>query len=207
MKLTIKDQEKIKKSIKDAESMTAAEIAWKIVDRSSSYSDASWTWVFVMILIGLVYQSIMTTNTSWNGDVISFIDILVFGLIGLLMSKIPFCRRFIISDKRMHRRALEKARASFLAGGVHLTEKHNGTLIYVSVFERISILITDQGIDITAFPTECYFATGSAAWDKKEKLVEEMISYIRSLGGYFCLQFPRGDKDVNEVSDDNLTDN
>ncbi len=205
MKLTSEDQKKIKKAIEEAEAITSAEIAWKVTDRSSSYSDAGWIWTFIMILIGLVLQLVLTTINGWNGGIVSLIDVVASGIFGLVISKIPACRRFVISNKRMQRRVLERAQASFFTGGVQMTAKHNGTLIYVSVFERMSVLIPDRNINLNHFSSDNYFNFVNIIWKDKWEFVEELTAYIKALGGYLGVQFPKSADDVNEIPDDNLT--
>jgi uncharacterized membrane protein len=209
--LTPYDKKRITEAIEKAERTTSAQIAWKVDNRSSSYLDAGWIWSFITVLIGLVAQIALTTVNGWGTSAtLSLTEVVVCAGAGLLIAKIPTCRRLVISDKRMARQVKERAQAYFFTGGVHLTSQHNGVLIYVSRFERMAILVSDVAADITGYPSSWYFAhdyTGPT-WKDKAAFVGALEFYIDSLGDYLSKKYPRpaGSASTNEVTDEELPD-
>jgi putative membrane protein len=210
IKLNAEDKKRVTQAIEKAENKTSAQIAWKVRDRSSSYSDAAWIWAFIMLLLGLIAQMLLTTINGWSTSVaFPLVDVIICLGLGALIAKIPAGRRLVISNKRMERRVLERGRSSFFTGGVHLTTQHNGVLIYISLYEKMSFLITDRAVDIRGYSSSWYFAHDykGPTWKDKTAFVETLIFYIDCLGEYLSQKYPKAAGDTsNEVPDEELPD-
>ena len=210
MKLNKRHQSNIASAIASAERETSAEIAWKVVDRSSSYSDAPWIWSVLLLTATGFFQ----LANGWNGGYgvadILLADLAVCLVAGFALAKVAFLRRLVISDARMKRRVTEKAQSSFFTGGVHLTRQHNGALIYISVLERRVVIVIDKAIvTATSFdganemdPLLMDIARlEKASWLNREMFVWDVMERIKRLGDYLKEYFPPKPGDRNEVPD------
>ncbi|MFA4818295.1 MAG: hypothetical protein WC621_00440 [Patescibacteria group bacterium] len=212
MKLTKEDKKIIFQAVQRNEAFTSAEIAWCITGRSSSYTDAALIWGIVLVAFGIVLQLVMELSGSWDGDAtLSLVESVVLFAVGLLVAKIPSCRRLVIDKNRMRRQVIERAQASFYRGGVQLTKGHNGVLVFVSVFERLIIIIADKAIDDVGVLKEFIKVVNSEnpdkkSWGNKNTVIQKCINHIDALGVICGSKLPRQVGDVNELSDDGLNE-
>lgn len=202
---TEKDQKEIAMAIAEAESKTSAEIAWKIIDRSSSYNDAPWIWTFIWLTGVACLQIFLQFNNGWGGSgSVLIVDLALCLVLGFGVGRMPAFRRLVISKKRRERRVLERAVASFWRGKVHMTKKRNGLLIYISVLERRVTLVLDEGLanlvrdgKLTNLSSLVKF--DNIDWFSKDTVRMKLVESIMTLGDQLSTVFPHEEGDENEV--------
>ncbi len=112
--------------------------------------------------------------------------------------------RLFVESKCRYVDPVDRAKEIFLELGMHKTELHNATLIYVAVDDRQTAILGDEGI---------YKKVGEEYWKnevskmlmqfKNQHLVDGLCMVIADLGEALQHHFPyNADTDKNELPDE-----
>lgn len=202
------DLERIKASIRKAESQISGEIVPVVVGQSGYYSIASYksglifgSLVFLLIIVFDRYVPALAVYDP----LLIFITVMAAGIIGALVPLvvIPW-RRLLVAQAHLDHATQQRAENAFLEEEVFNTRHRTGIMIFISFFEHEVIIMADRGISKVV---------DQKVWDK---LVEGLINEIR-LGrvveglestiqkcGEILLEngFKKTADDVNELRDD-----
>jgi len=212
---TNEEKEKIKASVKEAESKTSGEIATGFIKESDNYAVYELTFA---VFIGLVYFIVITFFANsieatikkmfWDYSsqyLLMFYGFSTFLVIALvyLLANIPFIDRLIVPGTVMQRKVNQRAVRHFLESGVYSTKDRTGILIFISYLERRVELLADKGIS-EKVPQEKWDAIVGHIIDgiKSNQLVKHLSESIRECGNLLAEQFPIQPDDVNELKDD-----
>jgi putative membrane protein len=212
---TNEEREKIKTSVKEAESKTSGEIATAFIKESDNYAVFELTFA---VIIGLVYFIVITffansieesiKQMSWEYSsqhllmLYGFSTFLVIAVVYLL-ANIPFIDRLIVPKSVMQRKVNQRAVRHFMESGVYNTKDRTGILIFISYLERRVELLADKGIS-EKIPREKWDAIVLHIIDgiKTNQLVKHLSESIRECGNLLAEHFPIQPDDVNELKDD-----
>lgn len=212
---TKEEKEKIKASVKEAESKTSGEIATGFIKESDNYAVYELTFA---VFIGLVYFIVMLFFANSIEETIKqmfweysslhllmfygFSTFLVIAIVYLL-TNIPFIDRLIIPKSAMQQKVNQRAERHFLESGVYDTKDRTGVLIFISYLERRVELLADKGIS-EKIPQEKWDAIVRHIINgiKSNQLVKHLSESIRDCGDLLAEQFPIQPGDVNELKDD-----
>jgi putative membrane protein len=212
---TKEEKEKIKASVKEAESKTSGEIATGFIKESDNYAVYELTFA---VFIGLVYFIVMLFFANsieesikqmfWEYSSLhllmfyGFSTFLVIAIVYLL-TNIPFIDRLIIPKSVMQQKVNQRAERHFLESGVYDTKDRTGVLIFISYLERRVELLADKGIS-EKIPQEKWDAIVGHIINgiKSNQLVKHLSESIRECGDLLAEQFPIQPGDVNELKDD-----
>ncbi len=208
------DHQRIKQAIQEAESKTSAEIV-PVVARSSGRYDRPedivglWFVVIGMIIVWAAYPLPESNLGSWSSSapvwqLIVMVAVVVAGFVlgAFTASKVDWLCRLFTPREEMRNEVLSRARAVFFDNRVHHTAGGSGVLLYVSLFEHMAAIITDQSV------------LEKLGQEKIEKLcgefterlhagtpTEALCETAKSLGEHLAGPLPRAEDDVNELAD------
>lgn len=215
IKFSKEEKEKIKASVKEAESKTSGEISTGFIKESDNYAVYELTFA---VFTGLVYFIAMLfftdsieesiKNMFWEYSPLyllifyGFSTFLVIAIVYLL-ANIPFIDRLIVPKAVMRQKVNQRAERHFLESGVYDTKDRTGILIFISYLERRVELLADKGIS-EKIPREKWDAIVGHIIDgiKSNQLVKHLSESIRECGNLLAEQFPIQPDDVNELKDD-----
>nr|BDT28398.1 TPM domain-containing protein [Bacteriovorax sp. HI3] len=142
--ISAKDKEQIKKLITEAEKKSHSELVPMIVSTSDNYPAAHWRAAIIvsfLFSLGLYFSPLAIINPIY------FLWIQVPGLfIGYWLGNIPAVTRLLITKEEIEFEVTQRAIEAFYEHNLHVTDKHNGVLIFISLLERKIKIITDVGV-------------------------------------------------------------
>ncbi len=187
-------------AISEIEDNSLIEVVVIIKPRSAHYDQPQWQWG---ALIGiLAYTYLMFTPTEFDYRLI-YAATIIFFMAGFFVGKhITPLRRLFISKRRMRRQVEVMGRGLFQKGGIRHTNAKIGTLIYVSMFEKLTLVLPDRGAE-NAIPAEKWdeidagFQSIFTADDPGDALIEQLAK-CRPI---FARYIPPVENDINELPD------
>lgn len=214
------DQERnrIDGAVAEAEKKTSSEIVPVVATSSGRYDRAE---DIVGLLLGLIAVAGIWSLSpaqaeheigAWDSappvvEILLLFVSVIAGFIGgaFIASKISWLRRLFTPQKQMKEEVESRARQVFFDSSVHHTTGGTGVLIYVSLYERLAVVLGDktvveklgqEGIDEL-----CATLTQSINQDMTQALVDT----IQSTGDKLEAVLPKTNNDVNELSDSLIT--
>lgn len=197
-----KDRQLIKDLIKEAESKTQSEIVPMIVHHSDIYPAAHFRAAIIvsfLFSLGLYFSPLSIINPIY------FLWIQIPGLfLGYFLGQFPAITRMLITKQEIEQEVTQKGMEAFFHHNLHVTEKHTGVLILVSLMERKIKIITDNGIAQKV---------DKKVWDeivfqfaekiREGQMVEGLKNCIEATSNVLQTYFPAsGEKKSNELKDD-----
>jgi putative membrane protein len=213
--LNEQENKAIEAAIKKAEAGTSGEIVFAIAPASSNYRHADLLGALIgMAIVTAIFMTIpfihISANNSWSEFFIPIaphplsllcVEVVSFAIFFSILPHCPWRRR-ILSKREMNARVQEAAFMQFYAGGLYKTRESNGVEIYLSLFERMVIVIGDQGI---------HEKMGNEHWNSVRDLIIQGIkkgdacsgicAAIDSCGKSLAEHFPPRPDDINELPD------
>lgn len=191
----------IESEIKLIEQKTECEIVPMIVFSSHHYH-----WVSYLLGTILAISSSLIIYLSpfnfLNPSYYLIIQLLSFA-VGFILARIPKIKRIFISRNEINHEVSLRANTAFLENNLHLTENHNGVLIFISLFEGKIKIICDKNVKdkidnkiwneiIDDFINSC----------KKSDVISALSETIKRTGTVLENHFPRtSQKTINELGD------
>lgn len=142
--ISTKEKEHIKKLITEAETRSHSELVPMIVSTSDIYPAAHWR---AAIIVSFLFSLALYFSPLAIINPIYFLWIQIPGLfIGYWMGNIPAITRLLITKEEIECEVTQRAIEAFYEHNLHVTERHNGVLIFISLLERRIKIITDVGV-------------------------------------------------------------
>ena len=207
-------RKRIEKAVVDAEAKTSCEIVPVVATASGRYDRPEdmiglWMAVFAAIAVWLIFPRLSDESGSWGGMpfyvglltmvagvVLSFIAGVVVG------SRVEWLRRLFTPRKQMLEEVSARARETFFDKRVHHTSGATGVLIYVSLFERMAVVLGDQTVldklGQTSLDRLCQQLTEGLHQGDSTAAI---CSVIAEAGKQLSSPLPRAAGDVNELQD------
>jgi len=190
--------------VAEAEAGTSGEIVTVIAEDSGPYLAVQWvaalTGAVGGAVIGLAWR-----GPEWGGTPVTrFLAAVLAGVaVALLLFGVERVRRGWIGAADLRRRVHEAAEATFLAEGVFATRRRTGILIYLSLFERMAVVLADEGVhsavDERAWPD--MVASLSAAMEQ-ERHAEGVLEAVGACAEILDVHaLVAGPDDENELDD------
>ncbi len=195
--LSLDDMYEIEKQIESIEAVTSGEIVPVISRQSSSYRTVEVLNTFILSYIFMfILYSTHKSITPTNMLVLTLIAMVLV----MIMFRIGFFKRILVPKRLMKQKVHSAAMVAFYKHGVHNTKDKTGILIYISLMERMVVVIGDEGI---------HQKVGSEAWSdviniivdgiKKRKLVDGMVNGMESCRELLRTHFPASADNRNEI--------
>lgn len=142
--ISLKDKEVISKLIKEAESKTHSELIPMIVQRSDDYPAAHFR---CAIVVSFIFSLILYFSPLTIINPIYFLWIQLPGLlVGYYLANIDFIGRLFVTDSEKKTEVRQRAIEAFYDRNLHFTDRHNGVLLFISLFEKKIEIITDVSV-------------------------------------------------------------
>ena len=207
-------RKQIDEAVAQAESGTSAEIVPVVASASGRYDrpeDIAGLWVGV---IAMIFAYIFLPRPSglvghWDDPLpwlhlLYLILVLLAGLIftAIIASDIGWLRRMFTPRNQMRDEVDGRAREVFFDNRIHHTAGGTGILIYVSLYERMAVILADrQVVEQITQPTLDEVCHGLAGKVGSGHATEAICEALDELGSKLATLLPRAQDDVNEVPD------
>lgn len=208
------DHAAINRAVQQAESFTSAEIIPVVAVSSGRYDrseDIAGLW---LALLGLVVVWVGFANTavvpdSWAQpspywELVAYLVTVVVGfLLGtMLVGRSHVIQRLFTPAAHLRQEVQSRARAVFFDQRVHHTAGSTGVLVFVSLMERMAVVLTDQQV------LERIGQAQIDAWCEEltqrlhaGPLSSAVCETVHSIGQTLAQSLPRTADDVNELPD------
>jgi putative membrane protein len=155
---TDEQRQSINQAVADAESRTLAEIVPVVATSSGRYDRSEdmagmWLAIATLFLAWLLFQNVEANAGGWDGPglslgIVPIVLILVLAfIIGALIAKnVAWVCRLFTPRSEMVAEVNERARQMFFDQRVHHTAAGTGVLIYISLFERMAVILGDDAV-------------------------------------------------------------
>jgi putative membrane protein len=144
MKISKTDRDQIKELITQAEQKTSSELVPMIVGRSDRYPAAHFR---AAIIVSFIFSIILYYSPFSIINPIYYLWVQLPGLVlGYYLGNIPKISRLLITKQEIEYEVTQRAIEAFFNHRLHVTEHHNGVLIFISLMERRIKIITDVGV-------------------------------------------------------------
>lgn len=195
------EKERIRQSVKDAESRTSGEIATMVVDQSDRYHEAEVLGgILVAGLSALIISFGVQHVTIWT--YIPLVCILYIPA-RLMFIRFPRLKLPFINKLRMMHAVRERAVRAFYEKKLYKTRDENGVLIFISILERKVWILGDRGVD-RKIPHASWQAHADeiSAGIKEGRGCAALCTVIGKCGQVLAEHFPSKEDDTNELPDD-----
>ena len=205
---------RINQTVADVESRTVAEIVPVVATSSGRYDrseDLAGMWLAVAALFAawLLFQRVDSNPGGWDGPhlglgIVPIILILVLWfLIGAMIAKnVAWVCRLFTPRSELAAEANERARQLFFDQRVHHTAAGTGVLIYITLFERMAVILADdaviQKLGMKAIDELCAKLTIALRTQAVPQALQESI---RETGERLSAVLPGQAGNVNELPD------
>ena len=188
---------RIKGTIAEVEAETSAELLVAARHASGDYRSADYLVGLVFLLIGLCLFLYYPEPFDFTYLPVELGAAFVLGVVS--SASIPPIRRVFLSKKRMQDEVLRSARSAFFDLGVGRTSGRTGMLVFVSAFERTAVFVSDVGV-----PESAQLASARARVERVMRRgdLAGFLTALSEVGKELASLLPRGEGDLNELSDD-----
>jgi putative membrane protein len=194
-------QTQMGKLIAELEQASQIEVVVLIKKRSANYED-------VPLGLGanismLTFSYLFLVDTSFDSYLVYLMTLSSFG-VGLLLGLVlPFMPQLLVRKKRKQRNVEIMARALFQKGGLHHTSTQVGTLIYISLLEKMVYIVADRGAQMAIPETEWQQINADLAGIFKAKNpAESLLKELEKCKDTFHRYIPALANNINELPDD-----
>lgn len=194
-------QTRLGKLIAELEQASHIEVVVLIKPRSGNYDD-------VPLGLGanlsmLMFSYLFLVDTHFDSYQVYFMTLAAFGSGMLSGWALPFMQRLLAGKQRKQRNVEIMARALFQKGGLHHTSTKVGTLIYVSLLEKMVYIVADRGAQM-AIPEEEWqtINTSLASIFKAKNPPEALLIELAKCRDIFHQYIPALENNINELPDD-----
>lgn len=194
-------------AVHQAEEKTAAEFVPVIATSSDRYERAE---DLIGLITAVIALAVVSLFFGAGGDapqaLVALAEILsvITGYIAgvLLAANVPALRRLFASPQRRHQAVAARARQVFVDRRVHQTTGGTGIVLFVSLFERIGVVLVDQAVrDHLPEGALDDLSRALSTGIQKGDVGDALVAIITELGERLGDVLPRYDDDVNELPD------
>jgi putative membrane protein len=187
-------------SVRRVEAQTSAEVVVAVRKRSGHYGVLAYH--FGIGLAALVVSYLLVAPAVYSVGAIALEGLLAFALGTVLAANFDTLRRALSRRGTLDGNTNSAARAAFFDLGISRTSGRNGLLVYVSLFERRCVVLTDIGIDWKQLGPGWSTASGQLEQAVKRRDLQAFQQALESLGPVLGRVHPRSEDDVNELPDE-----
>jgi putative membrane protein len=204
LKLTEQQRRSIAEAIGEAEARTSGEIVTVVLPQSDDYPAARWRLAVVTSLLAafLLYFFSLALDPFW----VLCIQFPALGL-GYFLGGTSFFKRLMTTDAEIEEEFEQRAIQAFHAQKLAMTRDRTGILIFLSMLEHRVKIMADIGIAAKVPPEVWNQIVATLIQDIREHHFSEgLIKAIHRCGDCLAHHFPSNGEDLNELSDDLITE-
>jgi putative membrane protein len=187
-------------SVRRVELQTSAEVVVAVRKRSGRYGATAYHFGLGCAAFAIV--CLLIAPALYSVGAIAIDGMLAFLLGTALAANFDSVLRALARAQTLDENAQGAARAAFFDLGISRTSGRNGILVYVSMFERRCVLLTDIGIQLSALEPGWTMLNRDFRRAIERRDLEAFRGALESLGPLLCGAHPRSEDDVNELPDE-----
>ncbi len=187
-------------SVRSVEALTCAELVVAVRKRSGRYGVLAYH--FGLGLAAAVIAYLLLSPQVYSVGAIAIDGLLAFGLGAALAANLDTLLRALSRDATLNHHVERAARAAFFDLRISNTTGRNGLLLYVSLFERRCVVLTDLAVDVAELGTAWLSAVQALQAAVKRRDLPAFRAALESLGPVLGRAHPRSADDVNELPDE-----
>jgi len=212
--LNQEQRKQIDRAVVEAEAKTACEIVPVVATASGRYDRAEdviglWLAIITAIAVWLIYPQPADELGSWEttspyiGLMTMIVGILLAFIIGAVLgNRIRWLRRLFTPRSQMLDEVALRARQVFFDKRIHHTRDATGLLIYVSLFERMAVVLGDQQVvEKLGQPSLDRLCQSLTDRLRQGDMAHAIYSTIADAGDQLAGPLPKKDGDTNELGD------
>jgi len=187
-------------AVRRAEAQTSAEIVVAVRKSSGHYGVLAYHFGFGFAVAVVVYLLLAPTVYSVGAIALDAGGAFVLG--SLFAANLDTVQRALSRATTLDANVDGAARAAFFDLGISRTSGRNGLLVYVSLFERRCVVLTDIGVDATGLGSRFLDSQRDLVQAVKRRDLARFQRAVAGLGSVLGEAHPRSDDDVNELPDE-----
>jgi putative membrane protein len=194
-------QTQLGKMIAELEQSSQIEVVVLIKKSSALYEDVA---IGIGAIVSILTFSYLFYVDTRFADYLAFLITLAAFGVGILLGLVsPPLQRLFTGKKRQERNVEIMARALFQKGGLHHTSTEVGTLIYVSLLEKMVYILADRGAQL-AIPEEEWqkIKTDLQSIFKEKQPTEAFLQALEKCKTTFNHYIPALENNLNELPND-----
>ncbi len=202
---TEEERKHIKETTKNVESGTIGELAVMVVDSSDRYIEAE---IIGGVLLGSLL-SLIATISYFHSSIWAYIPLsfIFFFLSRFIFKKVPVLKTVFIGIKRKEDTVKQRAVRAFYEKGLYKTKKNTGVLFFLSLLERKVWVLADKGIyEKIEQETLNKLAKNVSQGIRDGRACDALCEAMKEAGGLLAGHFPVTPGDIDELSDDVMTE-
>ena len=202
---TEEERKHIKETTKNVESGTIGELAVMVVDSSDRYIEAE---IIGGVLLGSLL-SLIATISYFHSSIWAYIPLsfIFFFLSRFIFKKVPVLKTVFIGIKRKEDTGKQRAVRAFYEKGLYKTKKNTGVLFFLSLLERKVWVLADKGIyEKIEQETLNKLAKNVSQGIRDGRACDALCEAMKEAGGLLAGHFPVTPGDIDELSDDVMTE-
>jgi len=210
MFLSEEEKKEIESCVKEVEKNTSGEIVPMVVSASYHYPMSNMIGALIFsLLISIGVTLVFSIRKSWGGATV--LDLWLFPAVFAvsflifheLVKRIPWLKRIFITKTEIDEEVEEAAMTSFYRNGLNNTRDRTGVLIFISVFERRTFVLADEGINAKVDKGVWQEIVDSVVQSiRQRRQTEGICQAVRRCGDLIRKAFPIKADDTDEL--DNL---
>ena len=214
------DRRRINERVQEAEALTSVEIVPVVATSSGRYDRAEdliglWTGICLAGCVLMIWPapSALPESGTWapTSAWLYPLRLVVAVIIGFMLgavagSRIGWLRRLFTPGCQMVDEVNQAARSVFFDQRIHHTQSGGGLLIYISLYERMAVVLADHQVVNTAGQTTLEGLCRSLTLDLRTMSVTDAVcSSIKAAGEQLQGVLPASQTGINELADGLIT--
>ena len=187
-------------SVKRVEAQTCAEVVVAVRKSSGHYGVLAYHFGVGLAVVVVLY--LVVAPEVYSVGAIALDGLLALALGVLLAANLDTLLRALSRRVTLTRNVNGAARAAFFDLGISRTSGRNGILVYVSLFERRCVVLTDIGLDLARLEPGWSSASRDLQEAVKRRDLKAFGEALAGLGPVLGPVHPRSEDDVNELPDE-----
>lgn len=187
-------------AVQSVEAQTSAEVVVAVRKRSGHYGVLAYHFGAGLAAVVVVYALIAPQVYSVGAIALDGLLALLLGV--LIAARFETLLRALSRSATLSANVNGAARAAFFDLGISRTSGRNGILVYVSLFERRCVVLSDIGLDPAKLEPGWLPACRELEQAVKGRDLSAFKRALESLGPVLGRAHPRSADDVNELPDE-----
>jgi putative membrane protein len=207
-------RQQVEQAVHTAEGITSCEIVPVVATSSGRYDRPEdivglWLAAIAAALVWYLLPRTLNESGTWEGpSPLLQVPIILLAVVGsfflgvVLATHTAWLRRLFTPRQQMLTEVSSRARETFFDKRIHHTQEATGLLIYLSLFERLAVVLGDETVMETVGQDFLDNLCGQLTAGMREgHPTEALCSVIATAGEKMSDPLPRGDQDSNELHD------